>query len=156
MPEVKQKPDFFNTKTAISCTSLSQMLEVTRLAGFWGWHWHWYSTKAGKAPGPGLQRTWLRLIKEDGPRAISFLSDEPRNPKDTCLNWCDAAYYFNRGFTILSFDEGTALLLGSGSSPAESAPRNNDGRETCWWCRSPTRKAGGGFYDVCTAAGCGK
>lgn len=32
-------------------------------------------------------------------------------------------------------------------------PRNNDGRTTCFWCNSPTRKAGMGVYDVCTKCG---
>lgn len=38
---------------------------------------------------------------------------------------------------------------------APKAPRNNDGRRSCWWCGSPTRKAGAmGEYDVCTKKGC--
>lgn len=40
--------------------------------------------------------------------------------------------------------------------PAPDEPRNNDGRSTCWWCNSPTRKAGGGQYDICTNKECGK
>lgn len=34
-----------------------------------------------------------------------------------------------------------------------SYPKNNDGRTTCAWCGAPTRKAGGGAYDVCTKCG---
>jgi len=39
-------------------------------------------------------------------------------------------------------------------------PKNNDGRPTCFWCvdadgskTTPTRKAGGGAYDICTKCG---
>lgn len=32
-------------------------------------------------------------------------------------------------------------------------PRNNDGRTDCAFCGAPTRKAGGGVYDICTKCG---
>lgn len=32
-------------------------------------------------------------------------------------------------------------------------PASNDGLAQCAWCGAPTRKAGGGAYDVCTACG---
>ena len=32
-------------------------------------------------------------------------------------------------------------------------PKNNDGRDTCFWCRIPTAKRGGGAYDVCPKCG---
>lgn len=152
MPEVKQKPDFFNTKTAISCTSLSQMLEVTRLAGFWGWHW--YSTKAGKMEIQSIRERWKkRLVK---PLGISLRSAPMDHGEGSMiLDWADVSWWVDKGFKIIPYSD-AMCLLGSGSSIQQSAPRNNDGRETCWWCRSPTRKAGGGFYDVCTAVGCGK
>ncbi len=35
--------------------------------------------------------------------------------------------------------------------PPESEPRNNDGRDQCWWCGGALRKAGGGQYDYCEA-----
>lgn len=40
--------------------------------------------------------------------------------------------------------------------PFNDEPTNNDGRTSCWWCGSPTRKAGGGQYDICTNKECGK
>jgi len=36
---------------------------------------------------------------------------------------------------------------------AEPEPANNDGRTSCFWCGSPTRKFGMGFGDVCTKCG---
>jgi hypothetical protein len=44
-------------------------------------------------------------------------------------------------------------ILGSTPSIEEKQPRNNDNRKTCFWCSAPTRKAGGGAYDVCTICG---
>jgi len=35
----------------------------------------------------------------------------------------------------------------------QNMPNNNDGRDTCAWCGAPTRVAGGGLYNVCTACG---
>jgi hypothetical protein len=39
-------------------------------------------------------------------------------------------------------------------------PKNNDGREICWWCSSPTKKVPGGLpaevWDVCIDKECGK
>jgi hypothetical protein len=32
-------------------------------------------------------------------------------------------------------------------------PKNNDGRSECAFCGGPTRKAGGGIYDICTKCG---
>lgn len=32
-------------------------------------------------------------------------------------------------------------------------PRNNDGRDTCYWCNVPTQKRGNGAYDVCPKCG---
>ena len=32
-------------------------------------------------------------------------------------------------------------------------PRNNDGRNTCFWCHIPTAKRGGGAYDLCPKCG---
>jgi len=31
--------------------------------------------------------------------------------------------------------------------------KNNDGRSECAFCGGPTRKAGGGIYDICTKCG---
>jgi len=39
------------------------------------------------------------------------------------------------------------------SKPLGSEPRNNDGRESCFWCSIPTAKRGGGMYDVCPKCG---
>jgi hypothetical protein len=33
------------------------------------------------------------------------------------------------------------------------APRNNDGRNSCFWCSVSTQKRGGGIYDVCPKCG---
>lgn len=37
-------------------------------------------------------------------------------------------------------------------------PKNNDGRDSCFWCGSPTKRVPGGmpssFYDICTKKGC--
>ena len=34
------------------------------------------------------------------------------------------------------------------------APKNNDGRDSCWWCPGvPTGKRGGGAYDLCLECG---
>jgi hypothetical protein len=33
------------------------------------------------------------------------------------------------------------------------APKNNDGRSTCFWCCVSTAKRGGGAYDVCPKCG---
>jgi hypothetical protein len=44
-------------------------------------------------------------------------------------------------------------VLGSNPPVGKEQPRNNDNRETCFWCSAPTRKAGGGAYDVCTICG---
>jgi hypothetical protein len=47
------------------------------------------------------------------------------------------------------------FFLIEGVVPAGPEPRNNDGRETCWWCGRNdgkvvhTQKRGGGAYDVC-------
>lgn len=49
-----------------------------------------------------------------------------------------------------SFDFGSAS---QGQNDQAPAPRNNDGRATCFWCSAPTRKAGGGAYDVCSKCG---
>jgi len=32
-------------------------------------------------------------------------------------------------------------------------PKNNDRRNECAFCGAPTRKAGGGIYDICTKCG---
>ena len=40
-------------------------------------------------------------------------------------------------------------LISSIGSLSSTAPRNNDGRTTCFWCKIPTQKRGGGMYDVC-------
>ena len=40
------------------------------------------------------------------------------------------------------------------SFPVISAPKNNDGRETCFWCAGEkTQKRGGGLYDICPKCG---
>lgn len=38
---------------------------------------------------------------------------------------------------------------------AQEEPRNNDGRETCWWCGGATKKSQGfsGTWDVCQECG---
>ena len=36
---------------------------------------------------------------------------------------------------------------------SSAEPRNNDGRESCFWCSVPTAKRGGGAYDVCPKCG---
>lgn len=38
----------------------------------------------------------------------------------------------------------------------EPEPKNNDGRERCFWCGAPTRAVASGFaanYDICTECG---
>jgi len=35
----------------------------------------------------------------------------------------------------------------------EAIPRNNDGRNTCFWCHIPTDKRGSGMYDICPKCG---
>jgi len=48
---------------------------------------------------------------------------------------------------------GTPCLFLSVSS-AGSEPRNNDGRQECFWCAGiKTQKRGGGLYDVCPKCG---
>jgi hypothetical protein len=33
------------------------------------------------------------------------------------------------------------------------APKNNDGKNSCFWCNVSTQKRGGGMYDVCPKCG---
>lgn len=43
----------------------------------------------------------------------------------------------------------------TGDTP-NKPPKNNDGRDRCFWCNEKTRKAGGGKYDVCNNRECEK
>lgn len=47
------------------------------------------------------------------------------------------------------------LILVENCSVQQSipAPRNNDGRTTCFWCNVPTQLRGGGAYNVCPKCG---
>jgi len=44
-------------------------------------------------------------------------------------------------------------VISSAPIMSQNAPRNNDGRTTCFWCNINTQKRGGGLYDVCPKCG---
>ena len=44
------------------------------------------------------------------------------------------------------------VLVGDGVA-SDPGPRNNDGRGSCFWCKVPTVKRGGGMYDICPKCG---
>lgn len=39
------------------------------------------------------------------------------------------------------------------NNKADVVPRNNDGRNICYWCNIPTQLRGGGMYNVCPKCG---
>ena len=45
------------------------------------------------------------------------------------------------------------IPIGQEQKSFTNAPRNNDGRTTCFWCNVSTEKRGGGMYDVCPKCG---
>ena len=49
-------------------------------------------------------------------------------------------------------DPASGITIGN-IRAVRTTPCNNDGRSECAFCGAPTRKAGGGMYDICTKCG---
>jgi hypothetical protein len=59
---------------------------------------------------------------------------------------CDDGKYTYAGLSCRIIDSESSVI-------SISAPKNNDGRENCFWCLIPTQKRGNGAYDICPKCG---
>ena len=106
--------------------------------------------------------SWIVCLNNSQPDGIYLIIDTHSQYGSPYIgyngnNISGRTYIKDNSMIELSYSEflnyNSAKTYGLKRKSKSESPKNNDGRTSCFWCDSPTRKAGGGMYDVCTSCG---
>jgi len=109
-------------------------------------------------PSERIPHAWMDALDKHGGVFLIIMSGYHPTNRDfqeisyNGYNWFGQQYLENNNVQATPYLKFVTEHVLLGVVPP-AAPKNNDNRKTCFWCDSPTRKAGGGIYDICTSCG---